>query len=170
MSLKNKFLCFAFIIFSLFSSIGLSTEAETEYGELKIEDKHIICLILEREDGKVEDLGEPRSLIKLPIGRYFVKNLVVADQDQYSIGTKTKPVSKDKWIVISKDKPAVLIAGTPLRQIIEVEKRGSYLVLNYKIIGIDGEKYGKTTNTDNPPEFQIYKGAQLIASDKFRYG
>ncbi len=170
MSSKNKFLCFAFVIFSMFSSIGLTKEANTEYGELKIEDKHIISLILVRDDGNVEDLGKPEGVVQLPIGKYFVKNLVVSDQDQYSIGTKTKPISQDKWITISKDKPALLIAGTPLKQIIEVEKKGRYLVFNYKLIGIDGEKYGKTTNTSNPPEFQIYKGDKLITSDKFRYG
>ena len=137
---------------------------------MKIEGKYIISLILEKQDGTSENLSSPGKLVKLPVGKYFVKNLVVSEYDQYSIGTKPKPESENGWIFISKDKPAVLKAGAPLKQIIETSRQGNYLILNYKIIDSDGNPYFKTTNNNIPPEFQIYKGDKLIVSDKFQYG
>ena len=81
--------------------------------------------------------------------------MVVSDYDQYSVGTKPKPQSESDWIIISKDKPAVLKAGAPLKQIIETSRQGNYLILNYKIIDSDGNPYFKTTNQINSSMVEV---------------
>ena len=158
------------ILLSLCLNNGFSQDAETEYGELKIEGEHITSLILENQDGKTESLGEQDKTVQLPVGKYYVRNLIVSDQDQYSVGTRPKPVSESGWITISKDQPAVIKSGAPLKQKINISKRGNHLVLNYKLIGADGLEYNKTTNTSKPPEFSIYQGDKLITTEQFQYG
>ncbi|MBN1973520.1 MAG: hypothetical protein JW787_07760 [Sedimentisphaerales bacterium] len=158
------------VVSFVYSTVCLAQEAEIEYGELKIEGEKIISLILERENGTREDLVNPGKLVSLPIGKYFIRNLVIADQEQYSLGTNTKPASETDWIKITKDEPAILKAGAPLKQVIEIKRQGKYLVLNYKTLGIDGRQYNKTTNREKRPSFSVYKGDKLIASGEFAYG
>lgn len=157
------------IIF-LCSHITFCQEAETEYGELEIDCNNITSLMLGREDGKNENMSNPGKLNKLPVGKYFVRNAVIADEYQYSSNSNPKLSKNSDWIVITKDKPAILKIGTPFKQRIDVEKRGNYLILNYNILGVGGLKYNKIKNREKRPEFLVYKGDKLIASDKFQYG
>ena len=150
------------VFFHLFSPVVLSQDAETEYGELKIEGSYIEKLVLEDKDHKSIEFNNPGEIIKLPIGQYHL--IQVHLTGGYSCGFRT--MLTDSFLIeIEENKQAEIKVGGPLEQFIEAERVGKYLVLNYNLVGIDGQNYIRT-NLDKQPEFSIYKGSKLISSDK----
>ncbi len=166
MSSKNSVYCLAFIIFSLFSSIGLCQEAEVGYGELKIQGSYIEKLVLEDNTHKAIEFKNPEEVIKLPVGEYRL--LQVHLTGEYSCGFRNS-IGGSNLFEIEENKQFELKAGGPLKQFVETERIGKYLVLNYKLLGIDGQNYIKT-NLDKKPEFTAYKGNKSVGSGKFEYG
>jgi len=166
---KNSILGFVLIqiaIFQFFTSNVLAQENEVKYGELKIQGRYIEKLVLEDKDHQAKEFEKPGEVIKLPIGEYRL--LQVHLSGEYSCGFRTT-LTGSNIIKIEEDKQLELKAGGPLKQFIETERVGKYIVLNYKLVGIEGENYIKT-NLDKQPEFSVYKGKKLIASGKFQYG
>jgi len=138
---------------------------ESATGELKLEGKSIVRLILRRRDNNErEEFRRPEQIIKLPTGKYRLQEVHL--EDGYISRSNNTTV---KWITIAADKPAVLKYGAPLKQTVKVLKQGSVLVLNYELLGGGGETY-TGSNRSKPPTFTIYKGNKEIASDKFEFG
>jgi hypothetical protein len=57
-------------------------------------------------------------------------------------------------------------AGKPA---VTVERRGRLLVLNYKLVGTDGQPLAPS-GSGGRPEFAIHQGNRKIASGQFEYG
>jgi hypothetical protein len=148
--------------------VALSGQLDGAKGELKIEGTHITKLVLGPLDGSSRG-GEWASLsgsITLPAGTYRIDQIEL--QGGYAMSSSADSGDLTR-IVVSPDKPAVLKAGGPLRQVIQVSRHGSVLTLNYELAGIGGEKYTGAT-TQSPPSFTIYKGNRAIGSGQFEYG
>ena len=159
---------FATVLLLLHVGIN-SSEAQDQssvFGELKLEGKSIIRLILRREDdNEKEEFRRPEQLIKLPTGKYCLQEVHL--EGGYicyaSIGPKRHLIS------VTFDEPATLKIGAPLKQTVKVNRQGRHLVMNYELLGVGGEKYTGGSNGE-PPTFTVYRGDKKIASDKFEYG
>lgn len=138
----------------------------TNLGELKLQGKHIERLVLRRKDGGTEKFDKPAETIKLAIGKYRLQEVRL--QGGYSCGITT-PISDADWVTVAEDKPAVLKVGAPLKQGVRVERWGRFLVLNYELLGVGGEKYTQA-DRNKPPTFTVYKAGKEIASGKFEFG
>jgi hypothetical protein len=134
-------------------------------GELKIEGKHIERLVLCRKNSRTEQFDEPNQVLKLAIGKYRLQ--YVSLKGGYTCNSLS--TSAYKWVTIAENEPAVLKVGAPLKQILQVQRRGKSLIIDYKLLGVGGEAY---VNGDriNPPGLTVYKGDKEIATGKFAYG
>lgn len=164
-TIKSSFL---FLLLSAVFNISIcfGQETETSTGELKIEGGYIEKLVLEDKNHQALTFENPDEIIKLPVGQYRLLQVYIIGG--YSCGFRTS-MSGSNLIKIEENKQAAIRAGAPLKQVIETARRGKFLILNYKLIGIDGQNYIRT-NIDKKPEFSVYKGNKLIGSGKFQYG
>ena len=139
-------------------------QPQSPRGQLKIEGTHINRLFLERDDGHTEDWSNLNGSIELPVGTYQVKQLTLKDSYTCQAGSLTKlgPIE------INADTPAVLKAGGPLRQSIEINRRSRTLILNYRLHGIGGEEYAPHSGAH--AKFTVYSGEKAIATGAFEYG
>ena len=156
-----------FMIASVFwnSGVSCSLAEEPAKGELKLEGEHVERLVLRRKDGHTERFDQPGEVVELPVGQYHL-------MESHLDGGYTcfqGPGPQNKWITIAENKPAVLKAGAPLKQTLEVKRQGRTLALDYKLLGIGGEAYAGADRS-NPPGFTVYKGDQEIASGQLAYG
>ena len=150
--------------------VGINTsEAQYQssvFGELKLEGKSIIRLILRREDdNEKEEFRRPEQTIKLPTGEYRVQEVHL--DGGYICYASRGP--KRHLISVTFDEPETLKIGAPLKQTVKVNRQGRHLVMNYELLGVGGEKY-TGGNSGVPPTFTVYRGDKEIASDKFEFG
>jgi len=141
-------------------------EQDTNLGELNLQGQHIERLVLRQKDGGTKKFDKPGETIKLPVGEYRLQEVRL--QGGYSCGI-TAPISDADWVTIAEDKPAVLEVGAPLKQAVRVERWGRFLVLNYELLGVGGEKYTQA-DRNKPPTFTVYKAGKEIASGEFEFG
>ena len=137
---------------------------DSALGELKLEGEHVERLVLRRKDGRTERFEQPADTIELPEGQYqLLESRLKGDYACFQGGPKVA------WVEVAKDKPAILKVGAPLKQTLDVKRRGKALVLDYKLLGLGCEIYTCPDRT-KPPTFAIYKGDKEIASGNFQYG
>jgi len=143
------------------------TGQEPVQGELKLEGKYIKQLVLKGEDGASIKFDQPGESIKVAVGKYRLWEVHL--EGGYSCREWMLPERKQNRIEVSKDKPAVLKVGAPLKQTVKAERQGRVLALNYKLLGMGGENYVRDDRS-NPPTFTVYKGDERITSGTFEYG
>ena len=134
-------------------------------GELKIEGKYIKQLTLERRGGENVKFNQPAESIKVAVGKYRLQEV----QLESGYTCRRWMVPDQNWIEVGEDKPAVLKAGAPLKQVVTAQRQGRLLTLNYKLLGIGGENYAGYDRS-KPPTFTVYKGDERITSGTFEYG
>ena len=135
-------------------------------GELKLEGESIVRLILRREgDNVTETFRRPEQIIKLPTGKYTVQEVHL--DGGYICYASRGPTRR--LVSVTSDEPATLKIGGPLKQTVKVNRQGRLLVMNYELLGVDGEQYTGGTSGE-PPTFTVYRGDKEIASDKFEFG
>ncbi len=139
---------------------------ESTRGELKIEGTHISRLVLRREDGHSEDWSKLSGSINLPVGTYRVGQLTLGD----GYTCQSQGLTKLGQIKVTEEEPAVLKAGGPLEQIVDVKRQGRTLVLDYHLRGIGGEEYTAPRQIDNRGAFTVYRGDKAIGAGAFEYG
>jgi len=145
---------------------GAARGQDPARGELRIEGTHITKLVLEGGDAPhTEELTDPNASLTLPVGAYRVQ--LIELQGGYICPAQSL-IGLER-IAVMEDTPEVLKVGGPLRQEVTVNRQGRVLVLNYRLLGIGGERYSDTTR-NKPPRFTIYKGGVAIASGNFEYG
>ncbi len=159
---------FATVLLLLHVGTNLS-EAQDQssvLGELKLEGKSIVRLILRREDdNEREEFRRPEQIIKLPTGEYSVQEVHL--EGGYICYASRGP--KRHLVSVTSDEPATLKIGAPLKQTVKVNRQGRHLVMNYELLGVGGGKY-TGGNSGEPPTFTVYRGDKEIASDKFEFG
>lgn len=138
---------------------------EPNQGELKLDGKYIKKLVLEREGGEKVKFDRPGESIKVPVGRYILREVhLEGGYDCYIYQTRD-----EDWITVDANKPATLKVGAPLKQIVNAQRQGRLLTLDYELVGIGGETY-TASDRSKPPRFTAYKGNRKIASGTFEYG
>ncbi len=125
-------LCFVIFLIAG-ASFSNAQEQNQALGELKLEGEYIESLILERKDGATEKFRMPAETVKLPPGKYQLKQVRLKGGYSNSIATL---LLVREWITITEDEPAVLKVGAPLKHTVEVKRQGEHLVLNYKLLGV----------------------------------
>jgi len=159
---------FAAVLFLLHLGINFSEarDQNSVLGELELEGKSIVRLVLRREgDNEMETFRRPEQIIKLPTGKYSVQEVHLDGGYIYyaSRGPTRHLVS------VTSDEPATLKIGGPLKQTVKVNRQGRLLVMNYELLGVGGEQY-TGGNSGEPPTFTVYRGDKEVASDKFEFG
>lgn len=133
-------------------------------GELKIEGEHINRLVLDGDGSQTESWSDPNATVSLPVGTYTVRELTLMDdlavQNPNALGR----------IEITKDAPAVLKAGGPLRQMIDIRRHGRTLTLHYRLVGIGEEAYRSPRRPEQRGTFTVYCGDKAIGQGAFEYG
>ncbi len=162
-----RLLVYCLMVLGSAASVGLAQDqVEPAQGELKIEGTHITRLVLRSNDGHTQEWSNLSGSITLPVGGYrvlqFELNGSYACQPQSFAGLGA--------ITVTQDKPAVLKAGGPLRQIVKVNPQGRTLVMSYGLLGIGDEKHAPPTTADRRATFTVYKGEAAIATGTFEYG
>lgn len=154
-----------------------------EQGELKLVGEYIESLVLQGKNGTKQSFHMKNEIKELPTDKYQLQQVYLETIElpvgEYRLqqvclkGGYTHNLSaiypESEWITVSKDEPAVLKVGAPLKQTVEVKRKGRYLILNYKLLGLGGESY-ISSDSNKPPIFTIYRGEKEIASDKFQFG
>ncbi|MBL7189245.1 MAG: hypothetical protein ISS70_23200 [Phycisphaerae bacterium] len=159
----------SFVVVLLLSYCGIAL-GETErqdsaMGELKLEGDSVVRLILRREgDNQREEFRRPEQITKLPTGKYSVEEIHL--DGGYIYDASRSPMRR---LVVTSDEPATLKVGGPLKQTITANREGRLLVMNYQLVGIDGEQYTNGSRAE-PPTFTVYKGDKKMASGKFEFG
>ena len=139
------------------------SEPPTKY-ELKLEGRDIRLLVLQ-SGNKKQTFEEPGESIMLEPGTYQISQLMLKS------GLVHYPYSNSKrlgTIQIGPGEQAVLKAGGPLEQRIDVQREGQLLTMQYHLVGVAGEGY--RNDRRYPPAFAVYKGHKKITSGKFRFG
>ena len=154
--------------FFIFFGIALSFRTDNvcfsrDMGELRLEGQYIERLVLREKDGHTEQFSKPEETIKLPVGEYRLQEVRLKDGFIYNNRT-----SKYNWVSVTEDKPAVLKVGAPLKQTLNVERRGPILNIGYELTGMGGETYAVTRSKH--PQFAVFKGEKKIATGDFEFG
>lgn len=161
----RRLLAIGLLALSVTASAGWAYEAnQPRQGKLKIDGTHISRLVLQRDDNHTEEWTNLGGSIELPVGTYQVRQLSL--RDNYTC--QPQSLAKLGPIEIRADEPAALKAGGPLQQSIGVIRRGSMLVLSYRLHGIGGEEYGPQPAAR--AEFVVYRTDKAIGGGTFEYG
>ncbi len=145
-------------------------ESPKPMGKLNIEGEHIARLVLEFGSSTVL-LHYPQQNVSIPVGDYYCSGVYLYCKDAGLFNPQREFGTKKESISITEDGLATLKAGGPLKNIVEINRSGTTLKLDYELIGIDNKSYTRLSDSrDKPPIFTIYKGNKEIVSDKFEYG
>ena len=162
-------LSFAAVLLLLHLGINFSEarDQNSVLGELELEGKSIVRLVLRREgDNEMETFRRPEQIIKLPIGKYSVQEVHLDGGYIYNYASRGPT---RHLVSVTSDGPATLKIGGPLKQTVKVNRQGRLLVMTHELVGVAGEQYTGGSNGE-PPTFTVYKGDEEIASDKFEFG
>jgi hypothetical protein len=142
-------------------------EQPVAYGELTIAG-HVERVVLEGQD-TIAIVDAPGKTVKVPAGRY--ESYRVRLGSGANAAFRETSGRRDRAVVVEGSKTAVLAVGGPLTNSATVDKRGSQLSLNYKLLGLGGEPYEfRDDSRDTPPRYTIYEGDRKVASGNFEYG
>jgi hypothetical protein len=146
------------------------TDQSVALGDLKITGKFIRRLMLSGAS-YLAILDQPVESVKVPVGTYSLPNVLLEQNgvEAYcNIPQWQQPQTK---ISVDGKTPAILAAGGPLTNSVQVTRHGQNLRLDYRLLGAGGQAYQMATvNRSKPPDFAIYKGDKQIASGKFEFG
>lgn len=72
---------------------------------------------------------------------------------------------------MDEDKVTKYKATAPLNHTVRIERAGSYLKLNYELIGTDGKKYDLwEINDQSRPAFVVYQDNVKVGGGTFEFG
>jgi hypothetical protein len=176
---------------------GQATEADVATGQLAIDGKFILSLVLEDESGELIGLGSakdarvyrparasPKSIsrfidlpaagetVSLPAGRYRWNSVTVSDETKkLKFGTNQ---AGREWIELRAGSTTTLRIAGPLKHTVRIGRVGGVLNLDYALLGAAGEKYlpvpAEPSEQPKAPDLAIYKAGDKIFSGSFRYG
>jgi len=144
--------------------------SQSPLGTLEMNGSHIRRLILREEkdrDSSVILLDSPGSKVLVPARVYDRQRIFLDGGEIFAV----LYANSRNEISVIRDKVTPLKLGIPLTHTVEMSRHGTELMLDYRLVGVGGEKYvnfGK--DFDNRPAFTIYRGKKQIASGSFEYG
>lgn len=159
------FLCAVIITSNI--ALGNQSDSQTDNSsmyELKLDGENIEKLIL-KSGNKEQTFDKPGKSIMLEPGTYHVSELHLQGGFAYFV---SQSPARPEPIKVGPGKPAILKASGPLEQCITVQRKGQLLAMEYRLIGIGGERY--RFESVHHPTFTIYKGDKEITSGQFQFG
>ena len=159
------FICTVIIACSV--ALGNQADSQAERSgmyEMKLEGENIEQLILQSGDQK-QTFEKPGKSIMLEPGTYHILELHLEGGFAHFLSQGSTQLGP---IQMEPDESVTLKAGGPLVQRMTVQRKGQLLAMDYRLIGIGGERY--RFETVHRPTFTIYKDDKEIASGKFRFG
>jgi hypothetical protein len=135
-------------------------------GVVEIEGRAIETLTLTSATGVDVTLTKPRDGVDVPVGRYRVTQVVLAEGYHCDQGYT---VNGSDWFTVTADSPTKLAVGAPLISTVTASRQGSVLKLDYTLVDAAGRKYSPGT-TSAPPTFNVFKGDRQVGSGTFEYG
>lgn len=166
--LNAQNLIYKFFIVSIVAFGSASVGLGQEFGTLRLEGEHIERLVLQCKDGFTQKFDHPSQTIRLPIGEYRLQDACL--KGGYNYISRSTSTHKYNWVAVTKDKPTTLKVGSPLKQMVQIERQDSVLILSYKLTGVGGETYTGVSNRSKRPTFKIFKGSKEIGSGQFEFG
>lgn len=141
------------------------SETEAKLGELKLSGTSIRRLLLEGDTNVI--LYSPKAVVRIPVGNYTTRAIVL------QAGDSPLSASQDssERITITETAPAVLDVGGPLQNAVTVSRNDDILLLSYQLVGRGGKSYSLVNqDSENPPQFAVYRNEKKIFSGAFQYG
>jgi len=145
------------------------TEQSVPLGALNITGQFIHRLVLTGGPYLVV-LDGPAGVVKVPIGSYIQPD-VLLEQNGVETFCQASQQQAGRQISVDGKTTAVLQVGGQLKNSVIASRHGRDLRLDYRLLGVGGETYQLAfQNRSKPPQFEIYKGAEKIASGTFEFG
>jgi hypothetical protein len=144
-------------------------EETAALGELQISGRFIHRMVLSGGSNTVV-LHNPEQSVKIPVGSYPVCQVQLRN-GTVDVCLDSGEQRAGKTITVNERESASLTAGGPLTNSVTVKRRGSMLVLSYRLGGADGRTYRLIRqDRTKPPQFTITQGDKQIASGAFEFG
>ncbi|MBI5383866.1 MAG: hypothetical protein HZA90_04175 [Verrucomicrobia bacterium] len=140
------------------------TPTEATLGELNVTGMFLNRLVLETGNGFTVVLDSPKTTVKLPTGHYKLSEVWLKNAAAEAVSTA------ERTVTIASNKPFALVTGGPLTNSVTASRRGKQLVLDYKLLGVDGPYRMKIVDRSEPPTVAISHGGRQVASGKFAFG
>jgi hypothetical protein len=157
----------ALVFLGLWPAIGWGTQAAA-VGTLHMEGQGIEQLVLQDNVGRRNTFARPDANLVLPEGDYRIEQITLQG-GYYCPGRQLS--AEEQVVNVRAGAPAVLKFGAPLRQTVEVQRRGTVMVLNYSLLGRHGETYTTdTTEKSKRPIFAVHRGSWKVLSAPFPFG
>lgn len=157
----------ALVFLGLWPAIGWGTQAAA-VGTLHMEGQGIEQLVLQDNAGRRNTFVRPDPNLVLPEGDYHVEAITLRD-GYVCLGRQLS--AEEQVVKVRAGAPAVLKFGAPLRQTVEIQRRGTVMILNHKLLGRSGETYAiDTIEKSKRPVFAVYRGPWKVFSAPFPFG
>jgi hypothetical protein len=140
-------------------------------GALEIEGKSIKRAVLVSPPYTVV-LDSPGAKAMIPTGRYEECQVLL----ESSAGTEAHLEHRSRFgpfdpIHVNSETAAILKAGGPLTNSVNVTRRGKHLNLSYQVVGADGRTYQlRNQDRSQPPRFTIQQNGSQVHAGQFEYG
>ena len=141
-------------------SVSLTPVTE-DLMELSFEGQFVSRLILFNSAEKEQLLVDwPVAAMHIPQGTYTL----------YQVDLLDSFTGYSKSRGISVDGTETLKTGGPVKQVVQANRRGKYLALDYALEGADAIQYSPNRTYDNPARFEVYSGDRKVGAGQFEYG
>ena len=148
-------------------------ERSTALGELRLTGKFIQRLILTGSPSPPAAapftvvLDRPEPTVKIPAGGYSRCQL----QLEAGGARAWRSAQLAPAMVVGPSNIAVLTAGGPLTNTVEVAPQGGSLLLNYGLVGAEGAAYQlRRQDRSQPPGWTVYRKGKAIDTGRFQFG
>jgi hypothetical protein len=131
------------LVFLQATQSGFGTGQAPGVGMLHLEGQGIERLVLQDDTRQPKVFQRPEPSLVLSEGCYHVEQITLLGGHschQYQV-----PYAQ-RIVRIGPGAPATLKLGAPLRQVVQIERRGASMVLNYQLVGQGGELYAVSRN------------------------
>ena len=149
-------------------------EQQAKLGELRFSGKSVQRLLL-TGPGYTVLVDSPGPLARVPIGDYSQEQIWLKEgslEATWDLGYIQPGLSHSvRPVTVSESKTAIVSAGGPLTNTVTVQQQGRHLVLQYRLVGADGNTYRLLRNDPiKPPRFAISRDGKEIAAGQFEFG
>ena len=134
-------------------------------GRLRLEGANIHRLVMEAPGKPTVVLDDPPAMVQVPIANYIHQKVSLKRGVTEATADFARPVE------VKGNSEVVFRVGGPLTNSVSVERRGNFLVLNYKLLGVGGIPYQLSGDTRSvAPQFAIHQNGRRLATGKFEFG
>jgi len=142
------------------------TAEQPPMGAVTLQGSHIDRLIFEPEKGGFTAvIDKPGTKISMPVGSYRLTSTWLRKDAAQAGGTP------GLHVLVKSDSLTNVVTGGPLTNSVTARRQGRRLVVDHRVVGVDGREYRlRNENRQRPPKVTILLGEKVVNSGKFAYG